>query len=252
MQQSGRLQQLIIFLVLALTTGCATEPIVISPITPEEQTRIDRDFGVKTAAELEGRLTVRSAPDITVYLRGLAEKLAASREDLKGSPVGVILISAPRGQGAQSFALPGGRIYFPVELLKQLEFENQVAAVLAFELAHLSMRHVIQRGGVEPGFPSGSTPFFGQGGLFDFTLDQELAAVERSVGILYAAGYDPRGLVSIWIKYQNQKVSGSRSAAVLERLVERTRLEITRYAPLLNPVVRTDEFLKLQNKIRKL
>jgi hypothetical protein len=75
-------------------------------------------------------------------------------------------------------------------------------------------------------------------------------AIESAVDRIYKAGYDPRGLVSYFdrvpTKSKNQVESEN------EALKDKSRRTIAFYAPLLNPIVRTEDFYKMRKRLERL
>jgi predicted Zn-dependent protease len=243
---------------LALLSGCATPPPPETQST-EERERRDQDLGTRLSEEFERKVAQKKDADVTVYLRAVAEKLVLATPELKDAPVGVLLIQDRDGKW-RNYGLPGNRIYLSVGLLRRVEFENELAAALALELAHVLHRHAVSRvpqdgpGPRPDGVPStsGSPEFFGPAGIFAYSETERLAAVETAVGVLYRAGFDPRGLVSLWQRYQGAAAESPFEAGTVMRLLERTRQVVARLAPLRNPVVRSDEFVGIQKRIRRL
>jgi len=76
-------------------------------------------------------------------------------------------------------------------------------------------------------------------------------AIPVAVGLLYRAGYDPRGLVEYWKRWQTEASQGVPGEAA-RRLVSETYRAIASYTPLRNPVVRSKEFLKLKQLIARI
>lgn len=76
---------------------------------------------------------------------------------------------------------------------------------------------------------------------------------------LYQAGYDPRGVPSLWrrwgvivrqgFKSSPRQLAWSNLAVELE---EESHAEIAKLPPLMNPVVRTPEFAKIEKRLQKL
>jgi predicted Zn-dependent protease len=244
---------------LALASGalvsCAapTKPKVA---TQEEIVRRDNAVGAELAARFEKQLKLHSDREVGSFLKSLAQGLSEGSPDLKLAAVGVQIIRDVKGAW-RSFGLPGNRIYVSSGLIRKLEFENEVAAALAFELGHIQKRHLVNR--LEEGKPAATSgesgqpvDFLGPSGVFAFSDEAELEAVDASVDLMYRAGYDPRGLLSIWQAYAVEPRRSPFDASMLEKLVNRTRGAITKYAPLRNPIVRSAAFIAIQKRIRKL
>ena len=253
-----------LFWAFTLLGGCTTLPPVQAPIPVAERIRSDNTVGLKIAQDLESQLKIKHSVEVSIYLRKIAQDLSQGFTELKAAPVGVLLI-ADRDKAMRDYGLPGNRIYLSADLLKRLKFENEVAAAIALELAHIIKRHALIHEEIsgartlEAGAPqSGAeTPvtragYFGPGGMFAFTSDEQGAAAETAVDILYRAGYDPRGLVALWQVFEANQSRSPFDAGTLSRLMERTRQAIAIYPPLRNPVVRSDAFLQMQKRIRQL
>jgi len=103
-----------------------------------------------------------------------------------------------RGE-ANAFALPGGWIFITAPLLELLESEAEVASVLGHEMAHVDLRHCVERIQYEVlAGKVGGDPFQQMVAIgsrlwsLGYTDEQELEADRR--GMLYAAraGYHPQ------------------------------------------------------------
>ena len=92
----------------------------------------------------------------------------------------------------------------------------------------------------------------GVSGLFSFSDDAQAEAAEAAVDILYKAGYDPRGLVSLWEKFEKNPKQSPFERGLIPKLLEATRRAIAGYPPLRNPVIRSKAFLAVHKRIQKL
>ena len=119
-----------------------------------------------------------------------------------------------------AFAAPGGFVFITTGLYKSLENEEQLASVLAHEIAHVSLQHgvrAIKKSnltqafaliGTETARHSDNQELQQLGGVFGDSIDDivnqlvvtgysksyEYAADEEALRISYAAGYNPDGL----------------------------------------------------------
>lgn len=118
-----------------------------------------------------------------------------------------------------AFALPGGKVGVNTGLFKVAETENQLAAVMAHEVAHVTARHsaermsqqqVAQFGAVGVGAATGSQQMAQLaaqaatlGIILPYSRTQESEA--DSIGLIYMAraGYDPRAAVDLWQNFRN-------------------------------------------------
>jgi hypothetical protein len=183
--------------------------------------------------------------------------------ELRQAPLGVFLLrDSGKASRWRSFSLPGNRVYLPVGFLRNLEFENEVAALIAVEFGHLIGRHAVARYEKLRNPQDSEAPlvrsesltaadYFGSNGIFAFSPDALEAAFKAAVGILYSAGYDPRGLSGILSRYARAPSRAPYDPATIARLEEATRLEIANHAPLRNPIVRSQEFVGVQINSRE-
>ncbi len=252
------------FLTLLILSGCSTPPAP-RPVRWDEQVRHDQAIGSALTPHLEKNLEFRNDLELSVYLRKMAQALADETPPLKDAPVGVFVVRESGGRW-RSFSLPGNRVYLPAGLLRRLEYESELASMLAFELANLLNRHAVKRAtrGQSP-FPVetsevGSSPvepvrepdLLGPAGILSFSQDDLVASAQTAVGVLYRTGYDPRGMTSLWQRMAQDPEHSPFDAPTLERLIESTRQAIALNAPLRNPIVRSEEFLKIKQRIRSL
>lgn len=255
-------------LLLALGVGCSSAPKKEEiPVT--EQLRRDSALGRNLTEKFETHLTFKEDMEVSVYLRSVAEKLTLSTIPLHEAPIGVRVIK-DRSEQWRNYALPGNRIYLSAGLLKQFEFENEIAASMAFELAHILKRHVGKQlearqelidssiesasvfGGAGSEDQSSSVEFFGPSGVFAFSEEQILQSARESVHIMYRAGYDPRGLISMWRNILEHPEHAYFEKTTLERIIAATRETYAALTPIRNPIVRTDSFLKVRQRIASL
>ncbi|OFZ20190.1 MAG: hypothetical protein A2X94_09815 [Bdellovibrionales bacterium GWB1_55_8] len=244
------------FFVLAsgvVLAGCAAAPV--APPSPAEQARAELQLGTELEQRLESQLRIVRDPEITIYLRGVAEKLLKARSS--GDPAfGVLVIKQEQGPW-RNLGIPGNRIYLSAGLLKTIEYENELAAALAMEIAHISRKHLMRR--IQESMTSDVTlstglnnlDFFSPGGAFIFTEADHLGAIEDAFDILYRAGFDPRGLSSLISIYQKNSTRSPYESSTTEKLLAASRKVIARTAPLRNPILRTPEFREFQKRMKR-
>jgi hypothetical protein len=252
---------------------CASDRPRIEQLTPAERHRRDLVISAGLARQLESKLLFKTDKELLVYLRDLAKQLADPIEDLKESSVGVMVIE-DRGSRWRDFGIQGNRIYLSSGLLKHVQYENELAAAIALEFAHILKRHVPHRLGegrsssgessptdfpsIEGLVPSSSDgaakeiDFFSPTGIYAFSDDLLLESIDKTVEILYKAGFDPRGLVSLWALYGAEANHSPYERLLLKKLTDKTRAVIAQFSPLRNPIVRSQEFVNIQRRIKKL
>ena len=107
-----------------------------------------------------------------------------------------------------AYAIAGGRMFFNTGIIDFLETEDEIAFVMAHEIAHNELRHCIKR--VQyAAIASSIDPNFGEivqlaYGIYSmpFTKYDEYEADELGVRLMQNAGYDKQGAVDFFIKLE--------------------------------------------------
>lgn len=86
----------------------------------------------------------------------------------------------------------------------------------------------------------------------DFSLETRTMALESAMEFLYQAGFDPRGMVHLLGKYQENPEKSPYDEFTVKVMMENAWRMIALHAPLRNPIVRSDHFLALFHRIQKL
>jgi len=132
-----------------------------------------------------------------------------------------------------AFAAPGGFVYFYTGLLREMNTEAEMAAVMAHEISHVVARHGIKRvqsamgvqlayalifGGEDAGAAVNAGIVKGMGLLFaGYSRDAEREADQFGIHYMIKAGYDPAGAVDMFETLG--RLGGERSGNVFEKLV---------------------------------
>lgn len=100
---------------------------------------VDRQLGRTVEARLDEEFAACNDPTLTDFMDRLEERLAGteSRFDYR--------VSVVDHEAVNAFALPGGRILLFHGLIAFAETPEEVAAVLAHELAHVNERHGLRQ-----------------------------------------------------------------------------------------------------------
>jgi len=127
-----------------------------------------------------------------------------------------IVFQVVKGEEPNVIAFPGGFVFISTGMLRLADEEDELAAILAHEIAHIAARHmtceitkavllrllavpaatVATRGRVPVPFTIASTG----AAMTAISLADEAAADYLGVQYSYAAGYDPNGAVSAFEK----------------------------------------------------
>lgn len=130
-----------------------------------------------------------------------------------------------------AFAAPGGYVYFYTGLLRMMDNEAEMAAVMAHEISHVVARHSIKRLQAAMGASLAYQLVFGdQGGqamqaavgigmglLFaDYSRQDEREADKFGIYYMQQAGYDPNAAITMFEKLA--AASGDHQANIFESL----------------------------------
>ena len=204
-------------------------------------TKIDRDDEVKIGRGVAARILAQYGewhdPTLRQYVNlvGMTLVQSVGRDDI------TYYFAILNSDTVNAFSTPGGYIFITRGALRQMRDEAELAGVLAHEIAHVNLRHVLteienryfvrkagetamQAAGAYGGRGGAATmtalqaggPVFSQ--IADFATEvvfkgygrtQEIEADKIGVEYAYRAGYNPYGLVSFleasWARSQRQE-----------------------------------------------
>lgn len=233
-------------LTLFFLVGCTTVPEVPKK-DEKEQAIAESRISQKLAHNFEkGRIFVK-APLVENYFSNLAQALVLASPALKG-PVARVKIFREKSQKHwRNYGLPGNRLYLSLELLRVYEFENEFAAMLALELGHLEGKRVL-----DPVDGQVKEDVLDRFGISETTLETEVTALRNAIGILYRAGYDSRGLITLYQKMEKNSGKVFLAKAWISQLIEESRRGIAASSPLRNPIVQSLKFVEIHGRIQSL
>ena len=184
--------------------------------------------GREAAAEVDRQAKFIEDPIITEYVNRVGQNLVL-HSDAK-VPFTIKVIDSDE---VNAFALPGGFFYVNKGLLLAADNEAELAGVMAHEIAHVAARHAVENqakaslleyaalgasiflGGI-PGMIYQNTAGIGLLGIFmKFSRSAEEEADRLGVQYMYAAGYDPGAMATMFEKLEakNKKKPGFISRA---------------------------------------
>jgi len=185
-------------------------------------------MGREAAAEVDRQAKFVDDPIITEYINRVGQNIVL-HSDAK-VPFTIKVIDSDE---VNAFALPGGFFYVNKGLLLAADNEAELAGVMAHEIAHVAARHAVENqtkaslleyaalggsiflGGI-PGLIYQNTAGIGLLGIFmKFSRGAEEEADKLGVQYMYAAGYDPGAMATMFEKLEakNKKKPGFISRA---------------------------------------
>ncbi|HKZ77546.1 MAG TPA: M48 family metallopeptidase [Pyrinomonadaceae bacterium] len=234
----------------------------------EKEVRLGREL----AAEVDRQAKFIDDPQITEYVNRVGQNIVL-HSDAK-IPFTIKVIDSDE---VNAFALPGGFFYVNKGLLLAADNEAELAGVMAHEIAHVAARHAMENstkgslleylaigtsiflGGI-PGMIYQNTAGLGLLGAFmKFSRGAEEEADKLGVQYMYAAGYDPTAMATMFEKLEakNKKKPGfiarafSTHPAPPDRRASALSLA-ARFPEHEEYVISTSEFQKVKGRLLRL
>jgi beta-barrel assembly-enhancing protease len=231
--------------------------------------------GAKVAAEAFKQMPV--LPDgspISRYIQQLGAKLVAAAPGYRW-PFNFHVVAS---EEINAFALPGGAMFVNLGTIQAAETESQLAGVMAHELSHVVLRHstcnitkqqsigtwaALGQLGAAIALGNGALgSMASQGigmaaglGFLRMSRDYEKQADLLGAGILYDAGFDPRGLPQFFETIQAKYGEGG--AQIFSdhpnpgNRTQYVNQEIATFPPRANPSVTSTEFTRARELAKK-
>lgn len=228
--------------------------------------------GREAAAEVDRQAKFIDDPLITEYVNRVGQNIVL-HSDAK-VPFTIKVIDSDE---VNAFALPGGFFYVNKGLLLAADNEAELAGVMAHEIAHVAARHAVENqakaslleyaalgasiflGGI-PGMIYQNTAGIGLLGIFmKFSRGAEEEADKLGVQYMYAAGYDPGAMATMFEKLEakNKKKPGfiSRAFATHPAPPDRRQSAINlaaRFPEREEYVISSSEFQRVKGRLLRL
>jgi len=184
----------------------------------------DIEQGAEVAKLVEQQVGLCSLPETQAYLQQVGQRLVAAA----GDPRWKFTFQIVDQEEPNAFAIPGGGIYVSRGLLILSEREDELAGVLAHEIAHVTQRHSArqQSKGILPGLLSlpgrvvggvvsedlgalinAPVGIVGGAWLSRYSRSQESEADRVGIRTAAQAGYDPAALADILVRLERDAAS---------------------------------------------
>ena len=228
-------------------------------------------LGKQLAEEVRRQAKVVDDPLIAEYINRIGQNLVRSSDAKVPFTFQVI-----EGDSPNAFALPGGYVFVYTALIKIADEEDELAAAMAHEIAHVAARHMTKQATKSQivnlaGVPVGVILGGGIGGavirqgagvgipaaFLHFTRKDEAEADYLGVQYLYAAGYDPNGAISIFEKLESLEKKQPGAVARIfathpmdAARIQKTEEEIGRILPARDEyVINTSEYTAIRQRM---
>ncbi len=202
-----------LILILLLSFGCATGPAFLSD-------DMLANMASTEFSKLKEQMPISQDSMGTAQVQRVSERIANTlSSEMPDAEWEFVLFE---DESANAFAMPGGKIAVFTGLLQHVETDDELAAVIGHEIAHVQLRHANQRMSAEIIRGAGAIlAVLGTQNMEKDTQNAVLAAYgigtqvgvmlpySRShesqadrIGLLISArsGYDPRAAISFWHK----------------------------------------------------
>lgn len=228
-------------------------------------------IGRQLAMEVEQQVKLVEDPIITEYVNRVGQNIVL-HSDAK-IPFTIKVIDSDE---VNAFALPGGYFYVNKGLILAADNEAELAGVMAHEIAHVAARHAMENhgkgtfinyaaiAGIIFGGPVVSTVLQNGGGLLaglaslKFSRGAEEEADKLGVQYLYASGYDPTAMATMFEKLasKNKKKPGALSKlfSTHPQSVDRRDASlalVARFSEREEYVISTSEFQRVKKHLER-
>ncbi|HEX8174478.1 MAG TPA: M48 family metallopeptidase [Pyrinomonadaceae bacterium] len=229
-------------------------------------------LGRAIAAEVDKQAKFIDDPVITEYVNRVGQNIVLHSDARVPFTIKVI-----DSDEVNAFALPGGFFYVNKGLILAADNEAELAGVMAHEIAHVAARHAMENqtkamlaeysmlagsiflGGILGAVIQNAAQFGALLGFMKFSRSAEEEADKLGVQYMYAAGYDPNAMATMFEKLmaKNQKKPGFISKAFSSHPMPSDRRAAAialaaRFPDREEYVISTSEFQRVRGRLLRL
>jgi len=229
-------------------------------------------IGRQLAAEVDKEAKFIDDPIITEYVNRVGQNIVL-HSDAK-VPFTIKVIDSDE---VNAFALPGGFFYLNKGLLLAADNEAELAGVMAHEIGHVAARHAMENdakmrdlniatiAGIIFGGPILGNVLYNGGGFFEgmaflhFSRGAEEEADRLGVQYMWAAGYDPTAMATMFEKLEakNKKKPGTLAKMFQDHPAPADRRAAAlslaaRFPEREEYVISSSEFQRVKNRLLRL
>ncbi len=232
----------------------------------------EMQIGRTLSMQVEQQAKLVEDPMVTEYINRVGQNIVL-HSDAK-IPFTIKVIDSDE---VNAFALPGGFFYVNSGLILAADNEAELAGVMAHEIAHVAARHAMENQGkgalINYGALAGiifggpiistvlrnGTGILGGLAMLKFSRGAEEEADRLGVQYLYASGYDPRGMETMFEKLasQNKKKPGTMTKLFSSHPQSLDRRDasialVSRFPEKEEYIISTSEFQRVKSHLLKL
>ncbi len=207
-----------------VTVSCSVSPLGRRQLAFFPDAQLNQ-MGIAAFDQVKSKTKVSSDPKANDYVRCVANRITATLTPAE-SPIRSWEVLVFASDQANAFALPGGKIGVYTGLLKVAKTQDQLAAVVGHEVAHVLARHANERvstayaaeaslavvsvsGAVSPQLMGLMGLGTQVGVLLPFGRTQESEADLLGLDLMARAGFDPRQSIALWQNMNASRQSGA-------------------------------------------
>jgi predicted Zn-dependent protease len=208
------LLSMVSLLVLACGSGGGGSDFNLISIEKEWQ------LGAQLSQEVARQVRFNNDPAVNAYVDRVGRQIVANAPaPFNRLPWGFHVVE---DQSLNAFAIPGGHVYVHTGLIAGAGSASELAGVMAHEISHIVARHSTEQVSRQYGLNVLAGLVLGQdpgalqqlaaqivagGALARFSREAEREADELGIQAMYQAGYDPRGMASMFRRLLAQRAS---------------------------------------------
>ena len=200
------------FLACVLVVGCS----YYHGRSPREKLRYEEKVGREFALEASAQLRLLDEPEVLDFIKRLGHLIASN---IPGS-VNSYTFFVIRDPSMNAFSVPGGYVYMYLGLLTQVQSIDELAGVIAHEIAHVEANHFLRGqkkmevaniatlasiilaavlGGGEQAAAAGTLAQAAQiSTQLHYSREFEREADLKAIGYLNESGFSPQGMVDLF------------------------------------------------------
>ncbi|HEV8433150.1 MAG TPA: M48 family metallopeptidase [Thermoanaerobaculia bacterium] len=183
-------------------------------------------LGNQMAAQVAQQVHIVNDPQADAYLRKIGEQLhAQTPNNIATRPFEFEIVDDP---SVNAFSIPGGHVYVNSGLIGTAGKADELAAVLAHEISHITARHVIKQAEQQQEISALGSILLGQnpgalqslvaqvlagGAMARFSRADEKQADDMGLDLMTKAGFDPHGMLDFFQRLLALDKSGNSAAS---------------------------------------
>ncbi len=204
--------------IMFTASGCGGIATNFNTATGDQETTIystdrEQQIGAAVAQELEKEFRMVDDAALNQRVENITAKIAAVCDRKELVYIGKVVEEKDLKGGdplVNAVSLPGGYIYVFKGLLEYVKSDEQLAAVIAHEIGHITARHSIKRLQASYGNLAliiaamqanaelaGGMAMTLETMMLAYSQDDEIQADNLGIKYMSAAGYDPKGMVAM-------------------------------------------------------